>query len=96
MDGLKGTLESHRLPQFLQGEIVLFGQQRTHLAAVDGNNHRLAPGITMPGRNVTRPPPLLQELLDHAQGNPKTPGNLRAGALSVVVRRKDSFTEIQR
>ena len=61
-----------------------------------GDNHRFAPGIAMPWRDVAGAPTLLQELLDHAQGDPKTVGNLGASALSVVVGRKDSFTQIQR
>jgi hypothetical protein len=63
---------------------------------VGGNNHRLAPGKVVPWSDVAGAPTLLQELLDHAQRDPKTMGHLGASALSVVVARKDSFTEIQR
>ena len=61
-----------------------------------GQNHRFAPGPVMPGRNVAGAPALLEEFLDHAQGDPKTMGNFGASALIMVVRSKDSFTEIQR
>ena len=61
-----------------------------------GENHRFAPGIAMPGGDVAGAPTLPQELLDQAQGDPKTMGNLGASALATVVGNKDSFTEIQR
>jgi hypothetical protein len=50
----------------------------------------------MPGGDVAGAPTLPQELLDQAQGDPKTMGNLGASALATVVGNKDSFTEIQR
>ena len=49
----------------------------------------------MPRSDVAGAPALLQELLDHAQGNPETMGNLVARALIVVVGSQDSFTQIQ-
>jgi len=50
----------------------------------------------MPWSDVAGAPTLLQELLDHAEGDPKTAGHLGTSALIVVVGRKNSFTEIQR
>ena len=96
MDGLKGALESHGLPQLFQGEVVLFGQQGAHLAAVGGDNHRLASAEPASRGNVAGAPTLLQELLDHAEGNPETVGNLRPGALPVIIGSQDSFAQIQR
>jgi len=39
---------------------------------------------------------LLQELLDHAQGDPEPMGNLVTSSLGVVIGRQDSFAQIQR
>ena len=60
------------------------------------DNHRLAPGKVMPGSDVAGSPTLLQELLDHAKGDPETVGNLSASAFRVVIAKEDSFTKIQR
>lgn len=60
------------------------------------DNHRLAASKVMPWREVTRASALLKELLDHAQGNPETMGNLGTCALVVIVGCQDSLTEIQR
>ena len=60
------------------------------------HNHRLAPTEPMPGSDVAGAPTLLEELLDHAQGNPETMGNFGPRAFVVVVGRKDSFPQIQR
>jgi hypothetical protein len=96
MNGLQGTLQFHRGAQFLQGEVGSFGQQSAQLAAVSGDNHRLASGQMMPRSNVAGAPSLLQELLDHAQGHAESVGNLGARAFLVVIRKKDSLTKIQR
>jgi len=96
MNRLEGTRQTQGIPQFDQGEVVLLGQQGAHPHAVGGENHRFAPGTVMSRSNVAGAPTLLEELLDHAQGDPETVGNLGPSALSMVVRRKDSFTEIRR
>jgi hypothetical protein len=62
---------------------------------VSGDNHRLAPTEAMPWSNVAGAPTLLQKLLDHAQGDAETVGDLGAGALSVVIGSQDSFAQIQ-
>jgi hypothetical protein len=63
---------------------------------VGGNDHRLAPGQVMPRSDVARAPPLLQELLNHPEGNPKTIGNLSTSAFVVVIAIKNPLPEIQR
>jgi hypothetical protein len=63
---------------------------------MSGHNHRLAPAEPIPGSKVAGVSALLQQLLDHAQGNPETMGNLSAGAFLMVIGSKDSFTKIQR
>lgn len=60
------------------------------------HNHRLAPAEPMSGGDVAGAPTLLEEFLDHAQGNPETMGHFRARAFVVVVGRKDSLPQIQR
>ena len=40
------------------------------------DNEGFASGVTVARGNVSGAPALLQELLDHAQGNPVTTGNL--------------------
>lgn len=49
----------------------------------------------MPGSDVAGVPALLEELLDHAQGNPETMGHFGARAFVVVVGTEDSLTQIQ-
>jgi hypothetical protein len=61
---------------------------------VGAHNHRLAPGKVMPGRAVAGAPPLLQQLLNHAQRDPETVGNLGASAFLAVIGKKNAFTEI--
>jgi hypothetical protein len=50
----------------------------------------------MPRGYVAGAPTLLQELLDHAEGNPETVGNLRTSSLLVIIGSQDSFSQIQR
>jgi hypothetical protein len=41
-------------------------------------------------------PSLLEELLDHAQGNPVVIGNFLAGAFVGIIGSQDAFAQIQR
>jgi len=95
IDGLQRTPKAGRRPQLLQGEIALLGQQSTQLSLVGVHNHRLAPGKVMPGRDVAGAPPLLQQLLNHAQRDPETVRNLGASPFLAVIGKKNTFTEIQ-
>jgi hypothetical protein len=36
--------------------------------------------------------PLLDELFDHAEGNPETPGDIFPGAFSLIVSGQDAFS----
>jgi hypothetical protein len=63
---------------------------------VGADNHRLAPAKPIPWSDVAGVSALLQELLDHAQGNSETLSNLDARALIVVIRGKDPFPQVQR
>jgi hypothetical protein len=88
-------LESRRRPQLLQGEVALLGQQDPYPALVSPDNHRLAPTKPMPWSDIASAPTLLEELLDHAEGDAETVGNFGTSALVVVIGTNNSFTEIQ-
>ena len=60
------------------------------------HNHRLAPTKAMAGSDVAGAPTLLEEFLDHAQGNPEPTRNFGARAFVAVVGREDSLPQIQR
>jgi hypothetical protein len=55
------------------------------------DNGRLAPGTMMAGGYVSGSPALLQELLDHAKGNPEVLGHFFSRALLLVVGSQNSF-----
>jgi hypothetical protein len=61
-----------------------------------GNNHRFASRKVLAWSNVPGAPALLQELLDHAQRDSETVGDLGTSAFPVIVGTKNSFAEIQR
>jgi hypothetical protein len=96
VDGLQGTLESGGRAQFLQGEIILPGQQRPDLVVVGRDDHRLASGEVMPSGDVARAAALLQEFLDHSQGDSETVGHLGASAFVLVIGAKDALPDIHR
>ena len=50
----------------------------------------------MPWSDIAGAPTLLQEFLNHAQGDSETVGNVGPGALVVVIGSQDSFAQIQR
>jgi len=52
---------------------------------VGADNHRLAPAEAIPWRDVACVSALLQELLDHAQGNPEPMSNFGARTLVIVI-----------
>lgn len=49
MDGLDGAVQTDPQANLLQGQIWLFGQQRTHFAAVGIKNNGLATASVMLG-----------------------------------------------
>ena len=49
----------------------------------------------MPWRNIAGLPTLLEELLDHAQGDAEPVRHLGTRSFIVVVRNQDSFTQVQ-
>jgi hypothetical protein len=95
VNGLQGALQTHRSAQFPQGEVRLPAQQRAHLALVLGDDHGLAPGPVMTRGNIPRVPALLDEFLDHAQGNPKASCDILAGCLLSIIGGQYSLSQIQ-
>ena len=95
MDGRQGAVKPHGLAQLRQGQVRLLPQQNAHLLLMRGHKAGFGTGKTVAWRNVPRSPALLQELLDQAEGNPETPGNLLAVALFLIVRGQDTFPQIQ-
>ena len=96
MDGWQSAFQSNRLAQFCQGQVWLPAQQLTHLAVMRDKDGWFASGAMMLRGDVADPPPLLQELLDHAQRNLVAPGHFLAGAFFLIVGSQDSFPQIQR
>jgi hypothetical protein len=95
VNGLQGTLQGHGTAQFPQGEVGLLAQQRTHLAPVIGDDHRLASGPVMAGGDIPCMAALPKEFLDHAQRNPKAPCKVLARAFPCIVSRQNSLPKIQ-
>ena len=95
MNGLHRTPESKRRSQLAQGQVVLLGQEPTDLTAVTGNNHGLTPGQVMARADISGVAALLQEFLDHAEGDAKARGNLRSRAFFLIVGIEDPLPQIQ-
>lgn len=96
MDGWQGAVQGHGCSQFGQGHIRLAFQQLAHLALVGSQDARLAPGETMAGSDVTGESALSQELFDQTQRDAVVAGDLFPCSFPIVVRRHNSFTQIQR
>jgi hypothetical protein len=96
MNGLQRAGKSRGLAQLIQGQVIFPGQQGADVTAMGGKDHRLSPCKVMARGNVTRAPTLLQELLDHPQGDPEAMSNLGPGAFLMVISINDPLAEIQR
>jgi len=95
MDGLQGALEPGFLPQFLEGHIGFGFQQAFHLLPVPGQDQRLAPGQMVPRADVPDVAALLEQLLDHAQGDPEAVCHLVPRCPSLVISLQNPFPQIQ-
>jgi hypothetical protein len=80
--------------QFLKGQVGLFRQQGPQLVLMAGDDARLAAGTVMLGAEIANPPPLLEELLDHPERNPETPGHRLTGVFVGVVGGQNPFAQI--
>jgi len=94
MDGGQGAGQTRGGPQFLEGQIGLFRQQRAQLVLMTGDDAGLAAGTMVLGAEVADSTALLKELLDQAQRNPKTAGDLRARVPVSIVGRQNPFAQV--
>jgi hypothetical protein len=85
VNGLEGALQGEAGAHLLQSEISLLSQKGSELALVGGHDEGLAPRAAMPRGNIAGVPPLLNELLDHAEGNTKAMGNLIPRSLVIII-----------
>ena len=95
MDGRKGAVQACGDAQFLERQVGLLLQQCPELILAAGDPAGLAARTVVLGTHIPHPPPLLEELFDHAQRNPKTAGHHLPGALAGVVGGQDPFAQIQ-
>jgi hypothetical protein len=95
MNGGQSAAQARSCAQFLKGQIGLLVDQRPELLLLPGNMTGFAAGAVMLGAHVAEPPPLLQELLDQAQGNPKTGRHRLPSAFASVIRSQNPFAQIQ-
>jgi hypothetical protein len=96
MNGWEGAVQARGGPQFLEGQIRLLADQRLQVVLLPGNMAGLATGAMVLRTHVADAAALLEELLDHAQGNPKTACHRLAGAFPCVIGRQNPFAQIQR
>jgi len=89
------TRQRHSLAQFPQGHVRTLPQQAAQLPAVTGQNQGLSSRPVMAGTEISRAPPLLEELFDHPQRDAVTPGNLLPGGAALIVGLEDPFAKVQ-
>ncbi|MBU1909157.1 MAG: hypothetical protein KJ726_03840 [Verrucomicrobia bacterium] len=95
MDRWQAASKSRGHAQLAEGQVRLFVEQVLKLPAMPRQNHRFAACPMMLGRYISDSAPLLQQFLDHAQGDPKPLSHLLAGLAVSVIRGDDSFPDIQ-
>jgi len=96
VDGGQGTGQFQAGAQLLQGQVGLLVQQSPHLALMGGQDHGLAPGETVARTDIPGSPALLQELLNHAQGNPVTVADLLSRPFLMIIGSQNPFAQVQR
>ena len=96
MDGRKRAGQPGGGAQLLEGQVGFASQQGSHLLAVAGHDAGLAARTMVLGAKVANPAALLEELLDHPNGDPETPGHRRPRFLALIVSRQYPFAQIQR
>jgi hypothetical protein len=96
VDGGQGAVQTGGSAQFAQGTVGLLAHGGAQAAPLFAAELRLAAGVPVAGGDVASAAALLQELLDHPQRNPKTPGHVCASALAIIVGGKDAGTHIER
>ena len=95
MDGLDGAVQTDSGANFLQSQIRLLGEQRTHFAAVEIKDDGFASATVMLGGDIaTAMTALLEELFDHAQRDLVAVGDLVPRTFAAVVGGQDAFAQI--
>jgi hypothetical protein len=95
MDGRQGAGQPGGRAQFLEGQVGLFRQQRAQLMLMTGHNAGLVAGTVVLGAKVAQPPPLLEEFLDHTQGDAETSGHRLTRVFVGIVGGQNPFAQIQ-
>ena len=95
MNGRERAVQACGCPQLLEGQIGLLTDQGLKAVRLTGHMAGLATGAMVLRTHVADPAPLLEELLDHAQGNPKAACHHLAGAFARVIGRQNPFAQIQ-
>lgn len=95
MDRLNGTIQSQLQAELLESQVGLVPQQGPHLPPMGVEDLGFATAVAVAGLDASGMPPLLDELLDHAEGHFKTPGDLVTGRITPVVGLQNSLPEIQ-
>jgi hypothetical protein len=92
MDSRERAVQARRRAQFLEGSIRFLLDQGPELLLLPGDRAGRATGPMVLGAQVPKASALLQELLDHAQRNPKPMSDRLPGALPGVVGGHNPFT----
>ena len=95
MDGRQGAIQTGRGAQLGQGAVGPLAHQGAQLAAVVAEDLGLAAGVAVARGNVAGAAALLEELLDHPQGDAETPGDVLPGAFAGVKGGEDAGTQIK-
>jgi hypothetical protein len=96
VNGRQGAIQTHGLAQLAQGHVRFAPEQSAHLVVMDGLDQRFATRKAVARSDTAGAPPLLEELFDHADGNPITHRHLLTCAFLTVVGAQYPLAQIQR
>jgi hypothetical protein len=95
MNGLEGAADGQSLAHLLQSQVGFAGQEFTQFLPVALNQGRPAPGVAMAWPQVASVAALLEELLDHPQGDAEAAGDFLAVAFLLVIGVHDALAQVQ-
>jgi len=95
VDGLNGAIQTQLRAQFGQRQIGLFGQQSPQTAPVLRQQLRFASREAMPRGDVSRFPPLMQQLRDQAERDAEALGQIGSGSFLPVVGADDPLPQVK-
>ena len=96
MDGWQCAFQTGGGTQFTQRQVGLFVEQPLQVLPMALKNLGLASGKMMAWGNVTRSAPLLKQLLNHSQRNPKAMRHLSTATFTRIVRGQYPLPQIHR